>query len=51
MADITTSRELRAHERSMRMPFATAVKELRDLLTPRLVAYIGGNWIAGSGAR
>ncbi len=34
--------ELRAHERAMRVPFETAVKELRDLLTPRLVAYIGG---------
>lgn len=26
----------------MRVPFGTAVKELRDLLTPKLVAYIGG---------
>ncbi len=26
----------------MRVPFDTAVKELRDVLTPRLVAYIGG---------
>lgn len=26
----------------MRVPFETAVKELRDLITPRLVAYIGG---------
>ncbi len=26
----------------MRVPFETAVKELSDLLTPRLVAYIGG---------
>ena len=43
MAEITTSRpELRAHERSMRVPFEAAVKELSDLLTPRLVAYIGG---------
>ncbi len=25
----------------MRVPFESAVKELRDLLTPRLVAYIG----------
>ncbi|MBK5222026.1 MAG: hypothetical protein JJE52_03945 [Acidimicrobiia bacterium] len=43
MADATMSRpELRAHERAMRLPFEAAVKELRDLLTPRLVAYIGG---------
>lgn len=34
--------ELQAHEHAMRMPLTTAVKELRDLLTPRLVAYIGG---------
>lgn len=34
--------ELRAHEHAMRAPFSTAVKELRDLLTPRLVAYVGG---------
>lgn len=34
--------ELRAHERAMRVPFEAAVKALRDLLTPRLVAYIGG---------
>lgn len=26
----------------MRLPFEAAVGELRDLLTPRLVAYIGG---------
>lgn len=26
----------------MRAPFATAAKELRELLTPRLVAFIGG---------
>ncbi len=43
MAGATMSRpELRAHERAMRVPFETAVKELRDVLTPRLVAYIGG---------
>lgn len=43
MAGAMMSRpELRAHERAMRVPFETAVKELRDLLTPRLVAYIGG---------
>lgn len=43
MAGGTMSRpELRAHEHAMRVPFATAAKELRDLLTPRLVAYIGG---------
>lgn len=43
MAGATMSRpELRAHEHAMRVPFATAAKELRDLLTPRLVAYIGG---------
>lgn len=43
MADATMSRpELRAHERAMRAPFERAVKELSDLLTPRLVAYIGG---------
>ncbi|MGI8686929.1 MAG: hypothetical protein ACR2MO_17875 [Acidimicrobiales bacterium] len=43
MTDTTLSRpELRAHEHAMRVPFDVAVKELRDLLTPRLVAYIGG---------
>jgi hypothetical protein len=43
MAGIAMSRpELRAHERAMRVPFDAAVKELRDLLTPRLIAYIGG---------
>jgi hypothetical protein len=34
--------ELRAHEHAMRVPFPTAVSELRDLLTPRLVAYLAG---------
>jgi hypothetical protein len=34
--------ELQAHERAMRVPFDTAVKELREVLTARLVAYIGG---------
>lgn len=33
--------ELRAHEHAMRAPFGTVVTELRDLLTPRLVAYVG----------
>lgn len=43
MAGTTMSRpELRAHEHAMRAPFGPAVTELRDLLTPRLVAYIGG---------
>jgi hypothetical protein len=43
MAGATMSRpELQAHEHAMRVPFATAAKELRELLTPRLVAYIGG---------
>ena len=40
---VTVSRpELRAHDHAMRVPFATAAKELRELLTPRLVAYISG---------
>ena len=34
--------ELRAHENAMRQPFEVVVKELRDRLTPRLVAYIAG---------
>ena len=34
--------ELRAHERAMREPFDVVVKELRELLTPRLVAYLAG---------
>lgn len=34
--------ELQAHEHAMRVPFDTAVKELREVLTARLVAYIGG---------
>ena len=43
MARTTMSRpELRAHEHAMRVPFDSAVKELRAVLTPRLVAYIGG---------
>lgn len=43
MARETMSRpELRAHEHAMRVPFETVVKELRELLTPRLVAYIAG---------
>ena len=43
MAGATMSRpELRAHERAMRCRFEEAVTELRDLLTPRLVAYLGG---------
>lgn len=41
MPGTTLSRpELRAYDRAMRAPLATVVKELRDLLTPRLVAYI-----------
>ncbi|HUP71402.1 MAG TPA: hypothetical protein VM142_16540 [Acidimicrobiales bacterium] len=41
MAGTTTGRpELRAHEHAMRVPFEAAVQELRELLTPRLVAYI-----------
>lgn len=41
MAGATMSRpELRAHEHAMRAPFETAANELRELLTPRLVAYI-----------
>ena len=43
MADATLSRpELRAHEHAMRSTLEATVKELADLLTPRLVAYIGG---------
>jgi hypothetical protein len=43
MAGVTLSRpELQAHEHAMRISFAEAVVELRDLLTPRLVAYIAG---------
>ena len=34
--------ELRAHEQAMRMPFEAAAKQLRELLTPRLVAYVAG---------
>jgi hypothetical protein len=34
--------ELRAHDHAMRLPVETVVQELRDLLTPRLVAYIAG---------
>ena len=34
--------ELRAHERAMREPFDVVVKQLRELLTPRLVAYLAG---------
>ena len=41
MADTTMSRpELRAHEHAMRQPFEQVVRELRDVLTPRLVAYL-----------
>ena len=43
MAETTLSRpELQAHERAMREPFDVVVKQLRDLLTPRLVAYLAG---------
>ena len=35
-------RELRAHERAMREPFDVVIKQLRELLTPRLVAYLAG---------
>jgi hypothetical protein len=42
VAITTMSRaELVAHERAMRMSFRRAVEELRALLTPRLVAYLG----------
>lgn len=34
--------ELRAHEHAMRAPFEVVAKELRDVLTARLVAYVGG---------
>ena len=34
--------ELAAHERAMREPFEAVITELRDLLTPRLVAYLAG---------
>ena len=34
--------ELRAHDHAMRASFDVAVKELRDILTARLVAYIAG---------
>lgn len=43
MAGTTLSRpELRAHERAMREPFDVVVQELRELLTPRMVAYLAG---------
>lgn len=43
MADATLSRpELAAHERAMREPFEAVAAQLRDLLTPRLVAYLAG---------
>jgi hypothetical protein len=43
MADTTLSRpELKAHEHAMRAPLDAMVKELAELLTPRLVAYLGG---------
>ena len=43
MAGLMMSRpEFRAHEHAMRQPFDVVVGELRDLLTPRLVAYIAG---------
>lgn len=43
MAETTLSRpELHAHERAMREPFHAVVTQLRDLLTPRLVAYLAG---------
>lgn len=43
MADTTLSRpELSAHERAMRERFDVVVTQLRDLLTPRLVAYLAG---------
>jgi hypothetical protein len=43
MAEFTPSRpELQAHERAMREPFQAVVAALRDLLTPRLVAYLAG---------
>jgi hypothetical protein len=43
MTGATMSRpELQAHEHAMRAPFDAAVKELREVLTARLVAYIGG---------
>ncbi len=34
--------ELQAHEYAMRQPFDVVAKELRTLLTPRLVAYLAG---------
>ena len=33
--------DLAAHEHAMRAPFADVVRELRDILGPRLVAYLG----------
>ena len=43
MAGVTLSRpELQAHEHAMRLSFPEMVTELRDLLTPRLVAYLAG---------
>lgn len=43
MTGTTLSRpELQAHERAMREPFVAVVAQLRDLLTPRLVAYLAG---------
>ncbi len=43
MANTTLSRpELHAHEHAMRATFQDAVKELAELLTPRVVAYLAG---------
>ena len=43
MAETILSRpELHAHERAMRESFQAVVTQLRDLLTPRLVAYLAG---------
>ena len=43
MDGATLSRpELRAHEHAMRVSFDMAVTQLRELLTPRLVAFLAG---------
>ena len=60
MAVSTPSRpDLEAHDTAMRLEFPVVVKELRELLGPRLVAYIAGvretrtvrEWTEGAGVK
>ncbi len=42
MTDLISRPELRAHDHAIRAALPALVAELRDLLTARLVAYLGG---------